>query len=83
MSILDAVVVERSLEIAVLNAVRRDGSVICAVSGRYYDYREMKHFLPGNETPRYRDLKHFLPGNETHFGLHLPGNETLFSGISA
>ena len=45
-------------------------------------YREMKHQLPGNETPNYRDLKHLLPGNETPLGPVLPGNETLFGHLS-
>lgn len=32
------------------------------------DYRDLKHFLPGNDTPRYRDSKHVLPGNDAPFG---------------
>ena len=46
-------------------------------------HREMRHLLPGNETPNYRETKHVLPGNETPFDPDLPGNETPFSGLTS
>ena len=47
------------------------------------EYREMRHQLPGNETPNYRNLKHLIPGNETRLRRDPPGNETLFDGLNA